>query len=333
MILNRFPVFIGTPQQKRFDDKERAMKYINQQNGLTDVYVSLYNDGVIDKVVWDFDYDPESKAQYHDWSRLLEDFRKLTYTLRDEGYKQMSVFSGNGIHKYLKTEVVELEKPKQAIREVQEKYQRELDINSDEAVFGDIRRIFRVPNTYNPGAGRFCVPLKPEDVEKDIDELKSLSQEQRFPENTIEGEKEYKIGKHDSKSSWKGNPMENKVEGDFDFDGEGAIFPIYPCMANLLKNREEIEDEGHGLGYRRRFLIILHLKETGHTIDETKNILEEYLSDDEFFHCVYEESQVEQIYKRKDLLFPRCNKLMQEVPCCHEPENDSPCEMKDSIYE
>ena len=331
MILKRFPVFVGTPEQRKFDSPDKAFEYINRHNGLTDVYDSLYNNGVIDKVVWDFDYDVNSEDQYSDWETLWSDVQKLTYELRKGGYKQMTVFSGNGVHKYLKTVECELSKPKKAIRKVQEKYQSSLGINTDEAVFGDVRRIFRVPNTYNPSAERFCIPLKPEDIEKDIDDIKSLADGQRFVD-AIEGENEFNILKYDCKTNWQENPLDNKIEGNFSV-GEGAtLFETYPCITNLLENYDNIEKKGHGLGFRRRFLVILHLKETGHTIQETREILKDNLSEEEYLHCVHNEGQVEQIYKREDMLFPRCDSLMQEIPCIHNPKEGEKCPKKDSLY-
>lgn len=330
MILNRFPTRIGTPHQTWVDSKQEALEVINRHNGLTDVYAALYPHEVVDKIVFDFDID-----EYDDWEDMMQDYRRLSRRLEDDGYSQMSVFSGNGLHKYVKTVETELARPKAALRTVQENYQEQLDLNSDEVIFGDIKRIFRVPNTFHPGAQRYCVPLKHDEaMNLTQQEIYDLAQGQRFGVGAITGGDEYPIHQFDKAgSSMRPQFQGEKVPGNFnpaDVEPEGVLFPIYPCISNILRNWEDMEQKGHGLGFRRRFLIILHLKETGHTYEETVSILKKYLSNEEFFHAVHDEKQVRQIYKRDDLLFPDCNRLMSEIPCIH--SEDDPCEDKDSLY-
>ncbi|MFB6236968.1 MAG: hypothetical protein ABEH81_01220 [Halopenitus sp.] len=299
------------------------------------MYATLYNgDNVIDKVCWDFDVEPDDKDKYDTWEGMIQDFRKLTERLDEEGYSQMSVLSGGGMHKYLKSTEHRLEHPRDALREVQQKYQEELDLKTDDAIFGDIERIFRVPNTYHPGAERFCIPLKPDEVYLPKEEMVELAHDQRFGVDAITDGAPYPIHKHDSAgNSFARFETGDRIDGNFnpaEVEPEGTIFEIYPCIANLLQNWDEMEQKGHGLGFRRRFLIILHLKETGHTYDETVAILKKYMSSEEFYHCVQDEKQVRQIYRREDLLFPECDRLMTEIPCIHEKED--PCEKKDSLY-
>lgn len=333
MILNRTPVRVGTPHQKVCHTKQEALDRINRHNGHTDVYVTLYN-GVIDKVVWDFDIEPGDEDKYDDWEGMIEDYRSLKERIEDEGYSYMCVFSGGGMHFYLKTRESKLEYPRYAIKTVQQKYQKELQLKSDTQVFGDVERIFRVPNTWHPGHERYCIPLLPEEIYLPKDEIVELAQEQRFDIEPIQPGDDYPIHKHDkagTRFSFEGD----KVVGNFnpaEVEPENTVMPIYPCISNLLQNWEDMEKKGHGLGFRRRFLIILHLKETGHTYEETVSVLKKYLSRNEFKHCVYDEKQVQQIYKRDDLLFPACKQLATEIPCIHKPENDQPCESRDSLY-
>lgn len=335
MLLNRTPIKIGTPHQRSYDTKEEALNRINQHNGVTDVYVQLYPTDVIDKVYWDFDYNPDDPEQYSDHSVMLNDYRALTYHLKDQGWQQMSVLSGGGLHKYIKTTEVTLENPGAAIKNVQEKFQEEVAISSDPNVFGNTAQIMRVPNTWHPGRGRYCIPLTYDEImENSWDELVELAQEQRFDVNPIVPGDEYPIAKHDKATNFM-SPLQSggKIEGNFnpaELEPENVKFPIYPCISNLLKNQDEMESKGHGLGFRRRFLVILHLKETGHSYQEAIQILKKYLTPEEYRHCVREEEQVKQIYQRDDLLFPSCDNLMQEIPCIHE-EHD-PCESKDELY-
>ena len=335
MILEKAPLRIGTPEQRKYDSLDEALKVVNQHNGVTDVYATLYN-GSINKVVWDFDVEEGNDDKYESLEEALQDFRKLSEDIEDKGYSQMSVFSGNGLHKYMRTRDVKMENPRAAIKEVQKKFQHELELNTDEQVFGDIERIFRVPNTWHPGAQRFCIPLDHEEIYLEPDEIYELAQNQRTDINPITEGGEYPIGQHDrAGSSIPSFQSGRQIEGDFnpaEIEPEGTVLPIYPCIANMLKNHDEMDTKGHGLGFRRRFLIILHLKETGHTYQECVSILKKYLSNEEFYHCVRDEKQPEQVYKRDDLLFPRCNQLMTEIPCIHDPENDDPCESKDDIY-
>lgn len=335
MLLNRFPCRVGTPHQKWCDTKQEALERINRHNGVTDVYVSIYNNDIIDKVAWDFDIDDEKDDAYDTWEEAMADFRKMTEHFEEQGWQQMSVLSGGGLHKYLKTVPEKLEHPRPAIEEVQRKFQQELELNTDDAIFGDAKRIMRVPNTFHPGAQRYCIPLTNEQVYWDKDELFELAQEQQFPDNPVTPGDSYPIRQHDKMGSQYTafGDGGTKVTGNFnpaEVEPEGTLFPIYPCISNLLQNWEQMEQKGHGLGFRRRFLIILHLKETGHEYEECVQVLKKYLSDREFHHAVYDEKQVEQIYKRDDMLFPKCKSLMKEIPCIH--EQGDPCESKDDLY-
>lgn len=336
MILNRFPCRVGTPNQRYCETPEEAIERINKHNGATDIYVTLYNgDNVIDKIVWDFDIEKGSEEKYGSWEEALVDFRKLSEHFDDEGYQHMSVFSGGGLHKYLKSTERTLEKPRGALRSAQVKFQEELDLNTDEQIFGDIERIFRVPNTWHTGKQRYCIPLKPDEIYLDKEDLFELAKNQRFGVDAVTEGKQYPIHHHDEATNfYSALQTGDQIEGDFnpaDLEPEGVIFPIYPCITNLLKNQDELETKGHGLGYRRRFLVILHLKETGHTYQECVQILKKYLNKTEFRHCVQKERQPQQVYQRGDLLFPDCDNLMTEIACIHDPP-ENPCESKDGLY-
>ena len=330
MILNQFPTRVGTPNQRWLDTKQEALEMINRHNGYTHIYAALYPQGIIDKIVWDFDRD-----DYDSWDDMMCDFRRLTRELDDEGYSQMSVFSGRGLHKYLATESFKPEQPKSVLKTVQTKYQSELDLNSDDAIFGDVKRIFRVPNTYHPIAGRYCIPLTQDEVlSYSQEDIYELAQSQRNGISPITSGDKYSIRKYDKA----GNSMApsysgSKIDGDFnpaEVEPEGVLFPIYPCISNILQNWRDMEQKGHGMGYRRRFIVILHLKETGHTYEEAVSVLKKYMSEEEFYHCVYDEKQVRQVYMRDDLLFPSCDRLQTEIPCIH--TEDNPCEKRDTIY-
>lgn len=334
MILNKFPCRVGVPEQRKCQTKQEALERINRNNGVTDVYATLYN-GSVDKIVWDFDVAPDDKTRYSTFEDALSDFQKMTEFFEDRGWSQMSVFSGGGLHKYLKTVDAKLQNPRVAIREVQRKYQDQLELKTDEAIFGDVERVFRVPNTWHPRAERFCVPLRHEEVFYEPEDIFELAQSQRFGINAITEGEGYPILKHDrAASSIPSFQTGDQISGNFnpaEVEPEEVVFRIYPCISNLLKNWRTMDTRGHGLGWRRRFLTILHLKEKGHTYQETVAILKKYLGDEEFHHCVYDEKQVAQIYKRDDLIFPRCNQLMTEVPCIH--RDNRPCEDKDTLYQ
>lgn len=336
MILNNFPCRIGVPNQKVCETRKEAISRINAHNGITDVYATLYNQKkVVDKVVFDFDVTDEEDDKYDTWQELIDDYRKLKEYVEDEGWSYMCVLSGGGMHFYIKSTERRLEYPRDALREAQQTIQDDLDLQTDDAIFGDTERIFRVPNTYHPGAERYCVPLKPEEIYIDPPELFELGEEQRFDIKALVDGSAYPVHQHDSAGSVYA-PFESgdRIEGNFnpaEVEPEGTLFPIYPCISNLLQNWRDYERKGHGLGFRRRFLIILHLKETGHTYEETVSILKKYMSSEEFYHCVRDEKQVRQIYRRDDLIFPECDKLMTEVPCIHNPP-ERECESKDSLY-
>lgn len=139
---------------------DHLAKLIDRDNGLDDVYVSVYDKALnIDKVVWDIDSDSPSKL-----SLALEEAKRLYEKITSSGIPCVPVFSGKkGFHIYALFQPLQLDvfTASELIKNVQEQFIiRTKTTLADNHLIGNTSALIRVPNTLNES--RFCVPL-PED--------------------------------------------------------------------------------------------------------------------------------------------------------------------------
>jgi hypothetical protein len=176
---------MGNPRQGyiAFNKKQRD-DYIKRYIKYTDLYISVYkfpelneegklirDSAIIDKAFFDLDSDNwlPDLWKIHDWCDKGDILR----------YNQMS---GRGGHNIIAIDS-NIDYPKQALGNFQRWLAKELDIDIDRKIIGDVARIFRYPNTYNFKARRFCIPIPREALDKKYNKdwyFKMATKQQRF---------------------------------------------------------------------------------------------------------------------------------------------------------
>lgn len=303
-----FQLFVKPKRRITFSEEEvsKATKLINFLNGKKDLYRSVYNyisepagrNAFVDKIF--FDFDPDGKND------PLGDLNALAEYCIKKNISFTPFFSGRGYHFYIHTHKLfayELNSPSLAIREFVLDIINKLGIVPDMQVVGDLMRVSRIPNTLNKKTGLFCIPLsKKEALIDDPDYFKKEGSKQRTQQDAY-GEQLIDLRKYDGKSRHKMTvpPISNDVNCTQIADN------IPMCVKNALHNRDP--------GYQERFLIITCLRDLAYTLPEVEKILEEYLSQEKFEHCVFEEEQLDYLFKRQELLFPSCDTIKMQGYC------------------
>jgi len=293
----KFPREIATPKRQVVWNLREFISTINRLNTKKNLYTSLYAytcDGnnvnfdkpIIDKIFFDLD----GKSAKDDLYQILD---------KTENYKKFIVFSGGGFHLYLLTKDRVFRNPntaKSTILYYQEEFTKDFDLKSlDRHVFGDIRRITRIPNTYNLKRKKFCIPI----LEKEIELAEELSQQQRGEKLSrfIEGKKLLKLKEISEDFYFECKTFTEDLDlYEHDYKGEIELKNVPPCIEKLLEKKK--------LGWQERTVLILFLKENAYFINETLSILKKYLTPKKFYHCVREEKQPFYLYKREDMFFP-----------------------------
>jgi hypothetical protein len=237
-IINGFPREIAFPKRRIVFNEKTFYELINKNNKLKNVYYSLYvcdnnhnfENTLIDKIVFDFDG--------ADLSLVLNEVIKLSDYCVKKSFKHLIVFSGmKGFHVYVLCAGGEnLQFKKDAVFNAQNFFKNELNIHPDTQLFGDIKRIFRMPNTWHVKGERYCIPLTRNDLFKGIDfiKIKSLKQNFRF---VYYGNVLLNICEFDNE-----RPSVSVKMPKFDYDivdVDALIKDFVPCMKRILLNIDE----------------------------------------------------------------------------------------------
>jgi len=126
------------------------------------ISMCTYKDGIPYLLFLPFDFDSEGNIK-----DAWKDAKKLYNILVDKGYAICLTYSGRkGFHIFIKTKPQLY--PKKLIKAVQIYFKEMYNLNTlDEQIFGDIRRLMRIPHTYNM-KGDLCRVLT-EDKGKELD--------------------------------------------------------------------------------------------------------------------------------------------------------------------
>lgn len=285
---------------------KRVEDIIRRMNGKVSIYRSVHDfydfpsadTAIIKKFFFDFDYDSENPT------KCLEDIQTLHEWLNKKKYGHSIFFSGRGFHCFVKAMFSKTPKNAQvAIRKCFYSLMDSLDIRSDSTY--DIMRVARLPNTLNTKSKRFCIPLKENEIYWNYDEIANLARAPRNIQNYINGGY-LDLTKYDCFEF--SEDEINKLDGieiDEEMDVNLSEFP--PCVRNLFNKKI--------LNYRERFIIILAFKELCYPQKVLVSFLKKILDPKKFYHCIYEENQVEYLYSRSDLFFPSCATLKGEGFC------------------
>jgi hypothetical protein len=301
---------LGTPSRRMFekdnDGLMRANMMISRLNGVTNLYRTLYDfwrrpaweTAFVDKAF--FDFDPDDKGNE------LKDARKMHEYLAEKNILHYPYFSGRGFHIFAMIEETpswKLSNPTTAMRKLHQEHSLGAGVKPDPAT-KDLVRIARIPNTINLKTKLFCVPLDYDELYLNKSEIEEIAKKQRKVDweclytNKIDFEN-YDCAAFEVEYA----PVKGKIEVD-----EKALRDRLPkCVLNQLSDG--------WVGYFERFPVIMALKELALSEEEARKILEKYLHEEKYEHCIFVENQLHKLYKRDDLFFPNCDTLKMDGLC------------------
>ena len=200
----RFVGFYGENygNQVPVSSKKEIVNIIEEHLALDNLAISIctYKDGLPHLLFLPFDFDSE------DLKEAWDDASKLYNFCIENNYSSYLTFSGRkGFHVFMLTEL----KPysKRQIKDVQNMISDMLKLKTvDNQIMGDIRRLMRIPGTYNIRGGICKVLAYNEGLSLDLNNL-----------TTIKYEKDYEPY----------TPMSTF-----------RSYHKYPCIENLIKNKE-----------------------------------------------------------------------------------------------
>jgi len=247
--------------------------------------------------------------QMHDW-------------LTKKDLMHCVVFSGGGFHVYVfVTDSQNMNNKKDALFNAQKFIADQIGLSIglpdqadiDTGVVGDIARYTRVPNTYNPKHGRFCIPLNKDNLKLSFDEIKELAKKQNFVDDIFIGSLKLTMIPFD-------RPRFNEnMKIDMPAIVDEAMYNseerFYPCVKKMIMEKS---------GFKAWFYSICWLRDKGYTREEAIEIMKKYLIkfkrtdgySDDFDHMMRHDNTINCVYDNSDRYeFPRCESLWLEGYC------------------
>ena len=270
--------FVGNWQQKPVTSKKEIIKFVEESLG-ENIGVSscVYHEGKAHLLFLPFDFDAELLKD--SW----EDAKKLYNYVIDNGYEVALTFSGNrGFHVYIRTKIKHY--THYQISEMQKMFMDMLDLKTmDTNLFGDIRRLMRLPGTFH--------------------------------------KKTYKVCRILDESSGKMLDIDKFVEKK-DTNGTGTYMAQaytprdYPCVEHLLRNKQYWLNHHPRRSFqpsqRIRYAWVTMRLKSGMSVDEILEEGENYGWDD--WNARLARYQIEHI-AGGDYYPPGCNLLQREGYC------------------
>lgn len=220
ILFNEFPREFGK-RRTLVKNKDELYHMIRRYNGMIDCYTGVYSrreNPTIDKLFFDFDSED-----------CLVKVKKFHNFLVENSYKHCMFFSGGGFHVYVfVNKDSNLKFPKNAIRNAQldliKRSGLEVGKDVDSHVIGDVRRITRIPNTFNikPNRKRFCIPVSEETLEIGMNKIRKLARVQMQFVGDIKGKVCIELSKYDTEPDL-GGPSGNRSP----FQGSGDLAGIF----------------------------------------------------------------------------------------------------------
>lgn len=188
----------------------------------------------------------------------------------------------------------------------------------DRRIWGDVLRISRIPNTWNPKRQRYCIPIT-EKVINDfsINEIQELSKKQYFPSKD---------------DKWMGFKL-LKVPSEFDTKtvlhkfGSYVSIPDENPDPNIMQNyklpicvKKLLCDST--LDVDRRFWLLVYLRDRGITMEEAVDVFQKILDPEFSYHSIYIERQPWHVYRgnQQKTYMLNCYKFSDLCNCadsCH----------------
>ena len=202
----------------------------------------------------------------------------------------------------------------------------------DRRIWGDVMRISRIPNTWNPKRKRFCIPMTKKMLDKATPQkLNEISKKQFFApiDKLYMGSVLFKVP-----TEWDIKVVDTMMcdyTNDIDIDTDPEVtktilkgmrlpFCIKKCLSITT------------LDYNLRFWVAVYFREKGFTETQINQIFAEFLRPDYANHAVREERQVWRVFygPQQKAYFPNCFKFSAMVGCknhckeCHRFRNGHP---------
>lgn len=310
MLFKSFPREVGPPRKTVYNIEE-WLKFVNMYNGKKKaVYTSIYKfekiesngkpnyeSAIVNKLFFDFD---DKSCEGYKECNILHQF------LLKEDIKHFIVMSGRGYHLYVLTNPIKPKNPKACIFNAQHNFIDKLKLTVDVQVIGNPAQLARVPNTFNTKGQRYCIPLTEEQFYKGDKYCKELASKQNFIKGTIIGNKLLDIKTFDSINNSSYENIYKASETSINMNANYAK-DCPPCILEILKRKN--------LGWKERYLIIIYFRDIGYTREEVCAILKQHLTEQKFKHCIVDERQLQYLFERHDLIFPSCDRIMNDRLC------------------
>jgi len=271
--------------RRRFltSDMDEFLSLANKYNGLTHIYYALYSCDEkhnfsyarIDKIAFDFDDDnPENK---------IVEVIKLHEWLLQQDYKHILFFSGKkGFHVIIFANDDGVINKKIALRNSQLYITNLLEINPDDKIIGDIKRIFRLPNTFHISGKKYCIPITIDDLKIGYQHILNKANYQAS-DFVIYGHKLFNLKDFDNeemfqKYNFKGTYDEDFFDIDYKIklvDDEKIINSFLPCVKSWLHNKKNNDGEEMG-NWQARYLFAIYCRDIGLPISEAERIAKKY---------------------------------------------------------
>ena len=287
-MFDEFPRYAGIPNRFLVNSPKELSDIIFKYNGIRDIYIEIYKDKFVDKIMFDLDS-----------GSCFLNVRKLHDYLMKHNLRHIVFFTGRGFHVYVEVKSHGVKDPRNALINVSNKIAKDVGLiygdpktcDLDHHIRGDLSRIARVPYTINTRSGLYCCSISEYMLRTySFDEIKKYA---KNPDRLYwkYGELCINLSEYDCYSSDLDIPLEDIPKVDLSVN---VSEKLPQCISNMLRIKD--------LRYRDRYLLIVALKSLAFTENETKNILKKYLSEEKYKHCVFEEHQVRHVYRRDDMM-------------------------------
>lgn len=329
-LIPTFPRQVAFPDRRTCKTKREFYKLLNKVNGIKrKIYFSLYScntngefeNPIIDKL--GFDIDGEIK-------NVINTTLTIHNYCRKNNYRHCILFSTGGCWIFMKTKNYEkIKYPKDALRQAQEYICNHNKLsfginktdNLDSHIFGDIKRVGRMPGTYDTQRKKYCVSITPDDLHNN---LRGVGLEQS---NKIiwYGEKGFDISQFDRPITTEFPEIPEGEEREID-DEFLSKFP--PCIIDILQ-----DNQSRG-NYRGRWIFTIFAKEACcFSKSFTDKIANKYFGAvqrtdairNNYIH--YKMVKVlDLVYNNDNYFFPTCEKLYMDGFC------DGKCKKYNKVY-
>lgn len=340
------PREFASPQRRMAESTDRLLEMVDEHNGLTDCFVSVYGfadadepsygNVVVNKAVFDFDGEWDELVRAHHWldergvahfvvfsgsdeSGHLYVLTKPTRHQQSLEYFQRNIVidraglrrcsrCGNGVSMVDSSAVASWECDTCEARLSKNETRLVVDSN----LVGDAATMIRIPNTWHPRAERFCIPLKPNEINHDPERIYELAQSQRDLTlgDIVCGHKTPDITQHKAKAEelYYSHDEKRRLAG---FESDAAVLDEFEAEVTPAEMMKDIECEcvrsmitdGQdrrtmpALGHSKRRVLVSYLVERGYNPEEIARFLRFVLDDDKARHSIVEEEQPVRIWR------------------------------------